>query len=112
DVTAVIRTLQRAGRQDGGEVEIIVAEATGEDSAEATLLQAHWPAARRVLLGDRGSTAAPVGSPPPSAFPSTMAETLVTDVSAPVEEYRRHRWSDLNGALGRTELPRRPAPRR
>jgi predicted acylesterase/phospholipase RssA/CRP-like cAMP-binding protein len=85
DVTAVIRTLLRAGRREGDEVEVVVAEVAAAATAQAGLLRAHWPAARWVLLPEGGKASA-------------------TEVRAAIEEYRQQRRIDLNAALARMEL--------
>jgi NTE family protein len=110
DVSAVIRSLQRAGRTEGGEVEVIVVEAGAEDAAEAALLRAHWPAARWATLGEPGTI--PLASGTPTPLPSPSVEALASAVAAALEEYRRERWADLNAALARMELLRGLPPAR
>src|SRR5262245_13885710 len=76
DVSAVIRTLHRAGRMDAGDVEVVVVETASQDTAEAALLRTHWPAARWTVLGEPGTI------PPPSRglspLSGTSAQTLLT----------------------------------
>jgi NTE family protein len=110
DVSAVIRTLQRVGRTDGGEVEVIVVEAGAEDAAEAALLRAHWPAARWTTLGEPGTI--PLAAGPPTPLPSPTLDALAGAVGAALDEYRRERSADLNAALARMELLRGLSPAR
>src|SRR5262245_34448699 len=93
DVAGVIRTLERAGRRGGDEVEVIVSDAKDADAADAGLLRVTWPAACWVLVDEAEQMAS-----------DATAEELTARVARAIEEYRDRRGADLNAALARMEL--------